>query len=183
VSDSNKAGITIERAGQFFMRCLWLQGQMVDLLILRNFPELVPKFVADPTKIPSVMVEKRAESWEKDFVRVKKDFEDQFRDQMIPQHIEDLEIVFHLRNIIGHSHVSIGRDYLLYRPSSSKKEQAVMAALGLQAKKNQATPTMMSLHFHDDARYMHDYKRITRLDEECFKAIAESLGVPHEQIR
>lgn len=183
MSDSNKAGVAIERAGELFMRCLWLQGQMVDLLVLKNHPELLPEFVAHPTKIPSNMVERRAEYWAKDFVKVKKEFENQFKYQMAPQHIEDLEVVFHLRNSIGHSHVSISRDYLLYRPRNQKKEQEVIGALGLECKKDQSTPTMLSLHLHDDARYMHDFNRITRLDEECFRAIADSLGVPHEQIR
>lgn len=183
MSDSNKAGVTIARAGEFFMCCLWLQGQMVDLLIFSKHPELLPDFLSHPTKIPPALVEQRAEYWKEDFVKVKQKFEVQFRDQMTAQHIEDLKVIFHLRNVIGHSHVSIGRDYLLYRPSNANKEQEIISTFGLQPRKDQASPTMMTLRLNDDARYMYDFNRIKRLDEECFSAIADSLGVPHGRIR
>jgi hypothetical protein len=48
---------------------------------------------------------------------------------------------------------------------------------------NPSAPQMMTMRFFNDQRYLKDFNRIKRLDEECFSEIARSLGVPHGRIR
>jgi len=166
------------------MYCLWLQGQMADLLIFKNHPEWVAPFEASPKTVPHEVVSARAEYWAKNFGPVRTEFEAKFRDLMSDQDRGDLLAIYHLRNAIAHCHVSIGRDYLLYRTArGAKTEQEIASALGLTQVPDQADPTMMSLHLYRDAEYQHEFSRIQRLDERCFKSIADALGVPHGRIR
>ncbi len=166
------------------MHCLWLQGQMADLLIFKKQPELIQPFLANPEKVPMAVATLRAEYWEGEFGPLKKEFSKYFRDQMSAVHIADLDYVYYLRNAIAHSHVSIGRDFLLYRPGrGGKGEQEMIDALGLKPVVDQANPLMVSIRLYDDAKYLNDFNRIKRLDGECFSEIATSLGLRHSRIR
>lgn len=181
---TQRADLNIARAGEFFMYCLWLQGQMADLLIFRLHPEWIGPFAAMPAKVPQHVVTLRAEYWSKDFGPVRQEFEKQFRDLMSDNDRDDLKAIYHLRNAIAHCHVSIGRDYLLYRPArGAKVEQEIANTLGLKPVPDQANPTMMTMRLYRDAEYLHEFGRIQRLDEQCFKVIAAALGVPHGRIR
>jgi hypothetical protein len=157
---------------------------MTDLLILQEHPELRQPFVANPAQVSTDFALKRAAYWQKDLGEVKRDFEERFRDHIHEQHQEDLHAIYYLRNAIAHSHVSLARDYLLYRPGRGEKHEAAMRrVLTLQPVENQAHPTMMTLRLYDDQRYLADFNRIKRLDEECFSAIAAHLSIPHGRIR
>jgi hypothetical protein len=59
----------------------------------------------------------------------------------------------------------------------------MVSALELESAEKPSSPSMMTLRFFNDQRYLKDFNRIKRLDEECFSEIARSLGVPHGRIR
>ena len=104
--------ITIQRAGEFFMYSIWLQGQMSDLIILNQSKHIIPDFIANPSQVPNQMSTKRAKYWEMSFLSVKNEFVETFT--LSDQHKNDLNAIYHLRNAIAHSHVSMGRSYLLF---------------------------------------------------------------------
>jgi hypothetical protein len=181
---NSRAEINIARAGEFFIYCLWIQGQMVDLIIFKKYPSLIEPFVSSPNRIPAEMVALRSQYWEKGFFRIKEVFAQLFSSQIGDKHKNDLGAIYYLRNAIAHSHVSIGRDYFLYRPGRGEEHQAkIVSALELEPVENPSAPQMMTMRFFNDQRYLKDFNRIKRLDEECFSEIARSLGVPHGRIR
>jgi len=53
---------------------------------------------------------------EKDFSRIKTEFLSAFASTLSCNEVDDIEHVYHLRNMIGHAHVSIARNYMLFRP-------------------------------------------------------------------
>ena len=176
--------VAIHRAGEFFMHCLWLQGQMVDLIILFKDPLLRTAFINSPSVVPDEMVAERAKYWEKDFGPIRTEFERLFGSRMKAEHVEDLEAVYLLRNAIAHCHVSMARDYFLFRPGRGEKQISAMASvLKLDPIENPSRPIMMKLSLSDEARFMRDFNRLKGLDEDCFSNIAASLGVPHGRIR
>lgn len=176
------AEINVQRAGEFFMYSIWLQGQMSDLIILNRNKNIIPEFIDNPSQVPSQMSEERAKYWEKQFRSVKTEFTETFT--LSAQHKNDLDAVYHLRNAIAHSHVSMGRSYLLYRPArGEKQEQEIVSTLGLSPVEGQSNPLMLKLSFDNEDEYMNDFNRIKRLDEECFKVIATSVGIPQSRIR
>ncbi len=166
------------------MYSLWIQSQMVDLIILKKHPEIIEEFVTHPTTLPSRMVDERSKYWQKNFSSVKSEFEKAFPDQLTDDARHDLSIVNHLRNAIAHSDVSLAREYLLYRPTGgSEREQKLIEELGIPPREGAADPVIFKLDFTNDERYQHHFESLTRLDEVCFRGIAESLGIPHSRIR
>ena len=130
-------------AGLIFVFTVWLQGQMSDLVLLKKNPALVRAFVSDPTKVPSDFQKLRVSYWEKQFGDVKKEFIEVFSDQLTEPELVDIEQIFHVRNMIGHAHISIGRDYMLYRPGHERKEQEVLAAFKPEPVAGQADPLVI----------------------------------------
>ena len=164
------------------MHSIWLQSQMCDLIILHKNPDIIPEFIQNPSQIPRLMVIERAKYWQKNFHAIKQEFTKEF--EISDRHKNDLDAVFHIRNAIAHSHVSIARSYLLYRPDGGEnKEKQIISTLGISSIRNQSDPTMFALRFNGNDKYMKDFNRINRLDKECFKCIAEYVGIPQSRIR
>ncbi len=112
-----------------------------DLIILNRHPEIIADFINVPTEVPAVISGERVEYWAKTFHPIKSEFVKTFDIQEL--HETDLEAVYHLRNAIAHAHVSLGRDYFLYRPArGERQEQRFIDALGLSPVDNQADPMM-----------------------------------------
>lgn len=176
------AEINVQRAGEFFMHTIWLQGQMSDLIILNRNTGIISEFIDNPSQIPSLMSAERVKYWEQEFHSVKNEFTETFT--ISDQHKSDLDTVYHLRNAIAHSHVSMGRSYLLYRPArGGRQEREIISTLGLSAVEGQSDPLMLKLSFDNEDQYLNDFNRIKRLDEECFKTIATNIGIPQSRIR
>jgi hypothetical protein len=170
-------------AGIVFMFSVWLQGQMSDLVILKKNTRLIPDFVANPARVPSAFSIIRMTYWEKQFGDVKQEFVTEFGGQLLGDELQDIEQIFHLRNMIAHSHVSFGREYMLYRPSSEKKERAVISSLGLKAVNEQSNPLVIKLQFSRDDSFQKISDQIERIDRVCLSRLAASLGIPHGRIR
>ena len=173
----------MQNAGLIFVFSVWLQGQMSDLIIFKNHPELIADFVASSKKVPEAFSKLRANYWEKQFGEVKTDFFAVFASDITPQESEMLEEIFHVRNMIGHAHVSLGRDYMLYRPAGERKEKAVIAALKLKPVEGQSDPMMVLLQFWRPEIFKDISDKIGYLDQVCFARLAAQIGVPHGRIR
>ncbi len=180
----SKSEINIQRAGELFMYSVWLQSQMSDLIILKKNPKYINDFINNPSMIPESIHKQRVNYWEKKFHTVKEEFKQVFSGCLLEEEIRDLEYIYHIRNSIAHSHVSLGRDYMLYRPArKARQEQEIREALGLTSIKNEVSPMILKLTFHDNRRYLNDFNRIKRLDEVCFKRLSSEIGIPHSRIR
>lgn len=171
-------------AGNIFMFIAWLQGQMSDLVIFNNNPDLIPKFIDNPKSVPSEITRIRASYWEKHFVSVKKEFKEVFSENLTDKENQDIEEVYHLRNMIAHAHVSIARDYMLYRPSGgSQREQKLVDDLRLQSKEDQSDPMMVKIELWKDDKFQYASDLIGRIDQVTLKKVAEIVGIPHGRIR
>jgi hypothetical protein len=170
-------------AGLIFICTVWLQSQMSDLVILKKNPHLIGDFVANPTTIPARYHQLRIKYWERQFGEIKKEFLRSFDGQLTAADVSDIEHIYHFRNMIGHAHISSGRDYMLYRPGTSSKEQEIIKALNPQPVTDQSDPLMIKLDLWrpDVFQYLSD--QIARIDQICFARLAESLGIPHGRIR
>lgn len=174
----------IARAGEIFIYCLWIEGQMSDLLILKKHPELKQEFIDNSNVVPSKFHEKRIFYWEKGFGGIKKEFEQEFNDLISNLDINDLEYISFIRNAIAHSHVSIARDYFLYRPNCKPdKEKEMMSLFNITPIVDESNPRVFKLEFWEDQNYIDMFNKIKRLDEQCFKVISESMNVPQSRIR
>ena len=173
----------MKNAGLIFIFTVWLQGQMSDLIILKKNPGLIADFAANPAKIPAPYHKLRASYWELQFGDVKKEFVEAFSDQLTKQDMDDIDQIYHVRNMIGHAHISVGRDYMLYRPGNSRKEQEVLAAFNPEPVAEQSEPVMIKLSFWRPDIFKSLSDQIGRLDQECFARLAGALGVSHGRIR
>jgi hypothetical protein len=180
----HKATNNLTRAGEYFIYSIWLQSQMADLIILKNHPEFISEFVNFPSQIPSAMGECRITYWEKQFYAVKEEFRNVFADLLDEIDNKDLEFVYQMRNAIAHSHISLGREYLLFRPArGEQKEKDLIDTFNLQPREGEAIPMVLKLTFDNDEIYFRHFNHIKRLDEVCFERLSNIIGFPHSRIR
>lgn len=180
----DKNEVNLQRAGEYFMYSLWIQNQMVDLIILKNNPKIISNFSENLQQVPNKMFLERTKYWEKNFGKIKKEFIDLFQNFLEEQDINDLEAIYHIRNAIAHSSISLGRDYLLYKPSRGiKKEENLIKSLQIGSRDDASNPRIFKLTFSNDTQYLNDFNRIKRLDEICFKKLVNEIKISHSRIR
>ncbi len=144
---SPEAEKNFQRAGEYFIFTLWLQGQMSDLIILAEDENIREQFLKNKEQIPSEMVGLRAGLWEKSFSRVCESFEGLFEEYFGEQDKEDINAILYLRNSIAHARVFAHKPYFLYRPSGGEnKERRIASALNVPESEEAAEPVMFSLH-------------------------------------
>lgn len=86
--------------------------------------------------------------------------------------------------MIAHGHVSIGRDYMLYRPfGGERREQKLIEDLKLKPIDDQSDPMIFKIELWRDDRFQNASNLIERIEQVTFKKVAESIGVPHGRIR
>ncbi|BBD08415.1 hypothetical protein [Desulfovibrio ferrophilus] len=175
---------TLIRAGELFMYTVWIQCQMSDLVILRNNPDKIKAFISTPERVPNELHLKRAAYWEKLFKNVMGEFFDLFEDDITKDEKKLIEYIHATRNAIAHSHVSLGRDYHLYRPAGGKKkEEEIKRVMNLQSIKDKSDPMMVLLPWYDDEKYLYFFKVMKFIDEITFERLSSLIGVPHSRIR
>jgi len=171
-------------AGIVFMFTAWLQSQMADLIIFSKNRDLIADFISNPKRVPPDFHKIRVQYWEKQFGPVKNEFKEEFSSLLTEAENSDIEEVYHLRNMIAHAHVSIGRDYMLYRPyGGPKREQKLISDLNLQPIEDQSDPMVLKLELWRENIFKNASDLIERLDQGCLKKIANHLGVPHGRVR
>lgn len=120
----------------------------------------------------------------KDFGYIKKEFLNRFRNDLSEQCKKDIDTVYGIRNAIGHSYVSLARNYFLYRPGSRKKLNEYKKAFNRgTSSEDAAKPIVYKFDFSNDEIYLPNFAAIQRLDEVSLNQIAINLGVTHSRIR
>lgn len=157
---------------------------MADLTILSKNKHLIQNFIENPKRVPNDLHQIRVEYWEKNFGAIKGDFKEEFSSLLTAAEVRDIEKVYHLRNMIAHAHVSVGRDYMLYRPyGGTRRAEKLIADLDLKPIEDQSDPMMLKLEFWRKEVFANASNIMVRLDQFCMKKIADHLGIPHGRIR
>lgn len=170
-------------AGIIFMFTAWMQSQMADLVIFKNNPDLISDFVASPKRVPKKFHAIRVKYWEKQFGEVKNEFKICFSEILTDDEKSDVEEIYHIRNMIAHAHVSIGRDYMLYRPNSDRREEKLINDLNLKPVEDQSDPMILMIEFWRKDRFKSASDLIERFEQITLKKVADKLGLPHARIR
>ena len=170
------------RAGEFFMYTLWLQSQMADFLILNKDRTLVEERMNDSSKIPQKMVKARAQYMHKNFDLVLTEFKKTFEKVLSYDDVCDLAKIRLLRDMIAHSHVSVGREFLLHSPNHQSKLEHIKRQFALEEIPNQSDPPQLELDFGNNDGFLNDFALIKRIDEECFARVAQYVGISHSRI-
>jgi hypothetical protein len=174
----------LRRGGEYFVLSIWIQSQMADLIILKDHPRIIKRFIERPAKIPKTLRDKRMLFWQKDFGFVKKEFLRRFKNELSEQCIKDIDTIYGIRNAIGHSYVSLARNYFLYRPGSRKKLNEFKKAFDVANPNVDASkPRVFKFDFSNDKIYLHNFAAIQRMDEVHLQSLAKSMGIPHSRIR
>ncbi len=181
--ESMETPIHMVRAGEFFMYTLWLQSQMADLLILNKDRTLVEERMNDSSRIPQRMVMARAQYMHKNFDLVLTEFKKAFKKVLSNDDVCDLAKIRLLRDMIAHSHVSVGREFLLHSPNHRSKLEHIKRHFALGEIPNQPEPPQMKLDFGNNDRFLNDFALIKRIDEDCFAKVAQLVGISHSRIR
>lgn len=171
-------------AGIIFMFTTWIQGQMSDLVIFKNNPNLISDFIENPARVPQEFHSIRVSYWEKQFGPIKNEFKEAFSVVLTDDENKDIEAVYHLRNIIAHAHISIGRDYMLYRPfGGDRREQKLTKDLQIQPINDKSNPMILKIELWREEKFKKASDLIERIEQGTLKKVAESIGVPHSRIR
>ena len=82
-----------ERPGIVLMLSVWMQSQMIDLLILKTHPDLQAEFLHSDASnpIPKLMVRERVDYTTESLQNIVKAFEESFKDLLSERCIHDLE--------------------------------------------------------------------------------------------
>ena len=174
----------IDRAGQILIFCIWIEKRLVDLIVLKKHPRLIKKLneSSDIKNLPRTFVTERTKLWQKDFSVIK----DMFIGLFNPPNDwkNNLEGIYDWRNLIGHSHISLYRNYLLYRPSGKRKKINRLVKNHIVSRPHDAAkPFLMTLKLGDDSKYESVRKVLEEFDQKYLKNVAESIGVNYEKIR
>ena len=155
----------IQRFGIIFMKLLWLENRISQLIIFQKKPHLIDEINKSKkgVKLSDEFIEIRDEYFGKMFSHIKNDFKDKYD---LPEDIEnEIEWAYNLRNAIGHSIVSGQRDYLLFLPTGSNdKKNKILDAFNIPDK-DRKEKNYLKLSYHDEKNYKHDYNRIDKINE------------------
>ena len=165
------------------MYTLWLQSQMADFLILNKDGTLVEERMNDSSRIPQRMVKARAQYMHKNFDIVLTEFKKAFKKVLSCDDVCDLAKIRLLRDMIAHSHVSVGRQFLLHSPNHQNKLEHLKRQFKLEEIPNQSDPPQLKLDFGSNDRFLNDFELIKRIDEDCFARVAKYVGISHSRIR
>jgi len=172
------------RAGQILILCIWIEKRLVDLIILKDHPRLVKK-VNDSNKIPFTMVECRWKYWKKSFNPIFNEFVEKFETKKSWK--DNIEGIMYWRDIISHGHTSLYRDYLLYRPDTSRKgkrccnlRKVLVPKIPVEKKSRKFT---LLLRLADDSLFNSCIRIIEEIDSVYLKYEADKLGLNYEKIR
>lgn len=179
-----RPSLSMARAGELFTLLSWIQGQINDLLIFRRHPALVEPFLNNPEVMPAQFVDLRVAGWQKYFQTVVDEFLATFADQLHEKEIVSLQQLVDFRNIIGHAHYSLARDYLLYRPNGGEAREAkLIERLGIKPREGATRPALFKLDLSRDDVYLAIFNEVVSIDEHCLGRIATTLGLKHSRIR
>ncbi|MBK4725329.1 hypothetical protein [Pantoea agglomerans] len=168
-------------AGITFMFTAWIQSQMSDLIILSKNKFLIKPFIENEKEIPHDYHVIRVKYWEFTFSKVLGEFINEFGSILSEEDEIHLKRIMNVRNFLGHSHVSIARDYLLHAPSGTQaRKQEVFDSLGIFKPYNCSEPP---LALWDENIFIRTSNEIEHIDQSILAKVADYVGIPHGRIR
>lgn len=180
----NNRSNCIDRAWQILIFCIRIEKRLIDLLILKKHPRLIQKVNQSSAvkRLPYTFVVERTKLWKEDFSIIKSIFIQEFKPHI--SRLNNLEWIYDWRNMISHAHISLYRDYILYRPSwKRKKVNRLIKNHIVHRPDNAAKPFLMLLRLGDDKKYEEVLSLIHEFDQIYLKSIAENMGLNYEKIR
>ncbi|HFR0011303.1 TPA: hypothetical protein ACHTW7_004495 [Escherichia coli] len=179
-----KAIQNLLNAGNVFMFTTWIQSQMADLVILNKNKHLISSFISSPKRIPDDYHKIRVQYWEKQFGEIKSEFCREFSDILTKSDLDYIDKVYYIRNMLAHAHVSIARDYMLYRPSGGdKKEEKLLSALEINKPKESSSPIVIKIDLENAAIFERTSDYISHVDQKVLEKVSKHIGIPHGRIR
>jgi hypothetical protein len=174
----------LDRAGQILIRSIWVEKRLVDFIILHKYPKLVPEFVRTRSW-SKFLANERLKYWEKSFGKILEEFISIFEPNK--SWVDNLEGVYYWRDIIGHSHISLYRPYILYKPDekrpgkSRKNIEEKFAPRG--AADSEQNFFVVQIDMSDDELFLKMLKIFHEIDAVYFAYIAKIMCFDYEIIR
>ncbi len=174
-------GVTnLNRAGELFMYCVWVQGIMASLVILAENPHFRPNFIEYHEQLDHEFVLKRTDLLKKSFSKILKTFDGKFKKLISPPDKELLDHLSVLRDLFAHCHLSLDRSYLLWGPKGSF--EARIRAFGLKPDPS-LKHKLVKFDGLDDEVYLKCFSVIQKLDQGLLSLIAKDLGIGYRYVR
>jgi len=175
-----KGSTNLNRAGEVFMYCVWVQGVMASLVVLVDNPKFRPHFVEFQEELSHEFVQKRTDLLKRPFKGILKDFKEKFATVISPDDSMLLDLLSELRDLFAHCHLSLGRPYLLWGPS--RDFEARISAFGLKPDPSQRHQ-LVKWDGTNESVYLKCFNVIQKLDQGLLSRAAESLGIGYRFIR
>ena len=170
------------------MQTVWLQSQMVMLLVLPNIEEKKRRDFATNSGAswPWDIVKERNKKHQDSLDAITKEFLQVFRASLSPDQVTDLENNTLIRNCIGHSYFNTGQkigDVLRYMPNprAMPKMAKMFGMSENEIKETVQQQRFFKLPFNDESYFKTHWERMVRL-EDCFRQLAAELDFPYESI-
>lgn len=176
----NPGTTNLNRAGELFMYCVWVQGIMASLIILSQHPCFRAKFVEYHAQLDHEFVYKRTNLLKKPFNVILKNFYEEFRELIKSSDKEQLDLLSELRDLFAHCHISLGRSYLLWGPRGSFEER--IRAFGLKPDAS-LKHQLVTFDGSDDTVYLKCFSVIQQLDQGLLPRVAKDLSIGYQYIR
>lgn len=178
----------LERAGHVLILTIWVEKRLIDFIVLKKHPRLIKKVNNSSSKVPlpHTFVKERTKLWEDNFPKILKDFLQVY--EVSDSFKNNLEAVSNWRDIIGHCYVSLYREYILYRPSSKRRDHKKRLGkfkklYSLDKKVDAARPFQITMRLSDDKKYNRVLNVLNELDDVLFSNLAKNIGLDYEKIR
>lgn len=174
-------GVTnLNRAGEVFMYCVWVQGVMASLVVLVDNPQYKADFVEFQEQLSHEFVQKRTDLLKRPFKDILTKFKKKFAAVISSDDSTLLDLLSELRDLFAHCHISLGRPYLLWGPKGSFEDR--IRAFGLTPDPSQKHQLVL-WDGTDETVYLKCFEVIQQLDQGILCRVAESLGIGYRFIR
>ncbi|NGX45149.1 MAG: hypothetical protein K940chlam2_00292 [Chlamydiae bacterium] len=170
----------LNRSGELFMYCVWVQGIMATLIVLAENSHFRSDFVEYHEQLDHEFVQKRTDLLKKPFSRILNTFYETFDDVITSSDRKLLDLLSDLRDLFAHCHLSLGRPYLLWGPKGPF--EARIRAFGLKPEPS-LKHQLVKFDGSDEAVYLKCFDVIQKLDQGLLSRAAEELGIGYRYVR
>lgn len=170
----------LERAGHVLILISWIQGRLVDFIILKKHPKALAHFIkinSSPT-----LGRERRQYWQKSFGAIRKEFAQLFPN--LPSNwLPLLDDLNNKRDMIAHGHLSLYREYILYQPDMARHDiKSKLKGIRRAVDGKISKMTCFRLRF-DYKNYQDMINGVLEFDEKLFPTLAKEMKFDYEKIR
>jgi hypothetical protein len=180
-----KRSISFSRAGEILIKIIWLEKRLVDLIILRENPELKDDFNAGNISSSHALIRldwhRQSAPWiiEK-FLKTFPEIESIDKDKDI-KHTDNLLFIIELRDMLAHGDISYYRDNILYVPRNQKRrENFDLITKPIKTEDDDGTRV---INLADDDNHRKILAVLNGIEEKIVEKISKSFGVNPEHIK